>query len=157
MFTEDEQWDHNYKFFVIDKYGKIAQFEHVGFRLLPQKIAKSKENWDRLFNYFRNLNKITEKYEICPDLDKHLDKDNVKNIELYVQDVSQVSLKGLYSYDSYDYGFAERPYFRVTIPKNELALDDLPEEIKNILKDLRLDKISFAETSLIPEKIVSRL
>ncbi|MEZ5427999.1 MAG: hypothetical protein R2747_17135 [Pyrinomonadaceae bacterium] len=156
-FTEEEQWDHNYDVFVVDKYGKLGHLSHVGWRLLPPSIGKSKERWQKTRDFFNKIPNKVDSYKICPDLKIHLDRSSIINMESYLKIYGGMSSKGLFSYDSYDFSFVERPYFRVTIPKNELILDDLPDEIKGILKDLKLNEISFAETSLIPEVIVKEL
>lgn len=156
-FTKDEQWDHNYDLFIADSSGRIGHLSHVGFRLLPPSIAKSKENWKTLFDYFNNLLVETNNYIICHELSKHLNDNFLGSFDEYLEPSAKMSSRGLYSYDSYDYSSNERPYFRVTIPKNELILDDLPQDIRNILENLRTNEINFAQDSLIPEKIISKL
>lgn len=156
-FTQDEQWDHNYELYLIDKDGKLGRFDHVGWRFLPPTIAKSKENWQRITKFFENTNSVEEDYVICPDLLKHLDMQNVVNYDKYIKLYGRISSKGLYSYDSYDFSFKERPYFRVTLPKKELFFEDLPQEIREILNDLRMPEISFPQNSLIREKIVAEI
>jgi hypothetical protein len=156
-FTKDEQWDHNYEIFLVDKDGRLGRFDHVGWRLLPPTIAKSKEDWERVVAYFDSLETEAENYNICPDLLKHLDINNVVNFDEYVKVYGEISSKGLYSYDSYGDSFKERPYFRVTFPKSELFLEDLPKEIGNILEDLKMFEVSFADKSLISEEIVRKL
>jgi hypothetical protein len=156
-FTEFDQWENDYELYVIDNRERIGRLCHFGWRLLPPSIAKSKENWEKVADYFLNLPIAKVDYSVCPDLNKHLDHENLLDYDEYVKFFGEISSKGIYTYDSYNLGFKERPYFRVTIPNVELTLDDLPEEIKNILEELMLYEISFAETSLIPEELVSKL
>lgn len=156
-FTENEQWESDYNLFLIDNQGEIALLCHVGWRLLPPTIAKSKENLEKVEDYFLHLTTSKENYTVCPDLKKHLDTKTIADYGRYVYYFGDISSKGIYTYDSYDFSLAERPYYRVTIPKKALTLNDLPEEIKSILEDLKLDDFSFGETSLIPEDIVSKL
>lgn len=155
-FTKEEQWANDYDFFIVDSKGKIGRLCHFGWRLLPPTIATSVENLETVENYFLNLSKSTT-FTKCPELLNNLDKTTIDDFARYVNYFGELSSKGLYSYDSYNDTYDKRPYFRVTIPAKELTLDELPDEIKDILSELRLNEISFAETSLIPEEIVSRL
>jgi hypothetical protein len=156
-FSKAEQWDNDYDLYFVDKNGKIGLFCHDGWRLLPPSIAQSKENWQTVCDYFENLESNHQRYDVCPELDKHLNKNSVASIYQYTDYFGKISSKGLYCYDTYDFSRKERPYYRVSIPKVEFNFDDLPQEIKNILKDLRLAEISFAEDSIIPEKLVAEL
>lgn len=156
-FTKDEQWDYNYDLFAVDMNGKIGHFSHVGFRLLPPSIAKSKEKWEHLFNYFSNLQIRESTYQICPDLRRHLNNNFLGNLDQYLKPSIEMSLRGLYSYDSYDDSRKNRPYFRVTIPKNELNMDHLPGDIKDILESLIMNNINFAQNSLILEEVMAKL
>lgn len=156
-FTETEQWENDFNLFFIDKYGKVALLCHVGWRLLPPTIAKSKEDLEKIENYLLSLTYSKEDYSVCPDLKNHLNTNSIQDYGKYVYYFGEISSKGIYTYDSYDSNFEERPYYRVTLPKQELNFEQLPEEIKNILEALRLDNVSFAETSLIPEELIKVL
>lgn len=156
-FTEYEQWDHNYEFYLLDKDGRLGRFDHFGWRLLPPTIAKSKENLDKVAHYFKNLHSKQQRFKVCPDLLKHLNMRTVISFEDYLNCYSGISSKGLYSYDSYDFSAKERPYFRVTLPIKELLFEDLPQEIREILNDLRIPEISFFQDSLIREEFVAKL
>lgn len=156
FFTENEQWDNDYNIFLIDNQNRIALLCHDGFRLLPPTIVKSKENLEKVDNYF-NLHKKIGSYRTCPDLKDHLDIKTISSYEKYLSYFGEFSSKGIYTYDTYDFSYTNRPYFRVTIPENKLILSDLPEDIISILEPLRLDELSFENTSIIDEKIVSEL
>jgi hypothetical protein len=155
-FTEDEQWDSDLDWFAIDRDGKIGHFTSVGWRLLPPSIASSKENLGKIFDYFDQM-EIKNGYLVCPNLQTHLAKLSIDTFDKYVRSFAEMSSRGLYSYDSYDYSHDNRPYFRVTIPKSELRLDDLPQDIKDILENLGMNEISFAEDSVIPEELTNKL
>lgn len=157
VFTKDEQWDNDYDLFVIDNKGKIGRLCHFGERLLPPTIAKSRENLEKVEDHFVNLPDLKSGFIKCPDLLTHLDMANVGDFARYVYYFGEVSSRGLYTYDSYGPSYHKGRYFRVTIPKTELSINDLPVEIKNILEELRLDSICFAEDSLIPEDVVRNL
>ena len=156
-FTKVEQWEHDYDLFMADPDGRIAHFSHFGFRLLPPSIAKSKENWRQLKTFFHSLPLSREDYFICPDLQKHLPEKSILDFEGYIKPSAEMSQRGLYSFDSYDFSFDERPYYRVTNPKIELRINNLPEEIQILLEELTLYGINFSETSLISEEIVKNL
>ena len=156
-FTRDEQWDHNYDLFIADSDGRIGHFSHIGFRLLPPSIARSKESWERLFNYFDNLPAVKNDYWVCPDLSIHLNNNYLGDFDEYLEPSAKMSSRGLYSFDSYDYSLKERPYFRVTIPKNELRFSNLPKEIKQVMTVIKSNEISFAHNSVISENIISTL
>lgn len=80
----------------------------------------------------------------------------IQNIYGYSEGDAQVSKKGLYSYDSPP-AYTKRPYIRVTLPKNELKLNDLPENIKDIIKVFKFNSINFAQDSEIPEDVINTL
>jgi hypothetical protein len=156
-FNEFEQLDYDLDWFAVDKDGKVGHFTTGGFQFLPPSVAKSKENLEEVSDFVKGLVIIEGNYATCPDLLKHLDIKTVVSFEKYIKLFSEMSSKGLYSYDSYSFDYQQRPYFRVTIPQTELLLDDLPQNIKNILEELRMPEISFAEKSFISEEIVSKL
>lgn len=156
-FSEAEQWENDHDIYLVDRNGKIGLFCHVGWRLLPPTVARSKENLQKVCDYFENIKSNQQKYDVCPDLDKHLEKNSVSSMFQYKDYFGKISLKGLYCYDSYDYSREERPYYRVSIPKVELIFEDLPQEIKSILKNLKLNDFSFTTDSLIPEKFIAEL
>ena len=156
-FTEEEQWSSDLDWFAIDKHGKIVHFTSVGWRLLPPSIAESKENLEKVFDYFDKLNFSENHFEICPDLQNHLVKDKIVDFDRYKKSFAAMASRGLYSYDSYGQSHKERPYFRVAIPKRELTLNDLPQDIKSIIESLKILEVSFAENPLISEEIVDKL
>lgn len=180
-FDEDEQLCSDLDWYAIDRDGRIGQFATAGHRLLPISFASNKEVTEKLSAYFENYPFKFGNYIICPDLKRNNLKFTNSNIstktgikiideklrdQLFdemIQDERQLgffrnmSSKGLYTYDSNSFEYSSLNYFRVALPKKELKLDDLPQDIKFILQDLRLSEISFAENSLISEKITDNL
>lgn len=125
--------------------------------VVTANIAKSKENWKKVSEYFENLQINYENYEVCSDLLKYLDLKSVVNFEEYIKFYGEISSKGIYSYDSYDFSKQERPYFKVTIPQNDLLFENLPQDIKAILEDLKLPETNFAKHSLISDEVIYNL
>lgn len=180
-FTKEEQEVSNLDWYAIDRDGRIGQFATAGHRLLPPSFASNKEMTEKLSAYFESHPFKFGNYTICPDLKKNnlkftnskiSTKTGIKTIDekmrnqLFdemIQDGKQLgffrnmSSKGLYTYDSNSFEYPSLHYFRVALPKKELRLEDLPEDLKFILRDLRLFEINFAESSLISEKITDKL
>lgn len=157
-FTEDEQWHSDLDWYAVDKDGNIGQFLTGGHRLLPSSFASNKEVSEKLSHYFDNLPFTDKDFVYCPNLEKNMRELEANQINEHFMPFSQkMASRGLYSYDSDGDTYKNRPYFRVTIPKKALTLADLPKEIRGILENLRMNEISFAEDSLIPEEITNKL
>lgn len=155
-FTQLEQYYSDLDWFAVDKDGKIGHFTTGGNKLLPPTIAKSKETWRKLLNYFEKIELIHD-VEKSPDLDKHLSQISFKSLDKFLESYKLMSSKGLYSFNCYPSNFDKRPYFLVTIPKVELTFEKLPNEIRLILQKQRLNDISFDKTYLIQEEVLRTL
>ena len=155
-FSEQEQYYSDLDWFAADKDDKIGHFTTGGDKSLPPAIAKSKENWKKLLDYFVKIEPV-HNFEMSPDLDKHLSQLSFKSLDKFLKCYKQMSSRGLYSFNSYPSNFDKRPYFLVTIPKIELTFEKLPEEIRLILEKQRFDDISFAKTFIIQEKVTEYL
>jgi hypothetical protein len=158
-FTENEQKDFDLSWYAIDADGKIAHFLTGGFRLLPPSIAKSKENLEKLDNYFNDLPDLQEaNFVVCPYLKSRLDESDLPlGWNGYIKLFAEMSAKGLYAYD-YPYNPGKgHPFIRVTTPKKQLTIEDLPDEIKNLLVTLRLSEIKFSRSDSIPEAVTKHL
>lgn len=180
-FDEDEQLYSDLDWYAVDRDGRIGQFSTAGHRLLPPSFASNKEMTEKLSEYFERLPFKYGNYIICHDFKRNnlkftnskiSTKTGIKIIDekmrnqLFdemIQDEKQLgffrnmSSRGLYTYDSNSFEYSSLNYFRVTIPKNELKFDDLSQEIKSLLENLRLSEISFAKDSLISENITDSL
>lgn len=156
-FTEIEQEVTDLTWYAIDAEGRIGHFTTGGSMLLPPSITESKEVLERINTYFCTLPIFRESnYVVCPDLTTHIDKRLITDMNGYVKPSAEMSARGLYSYDNHPTS-NERPYFRVTIPKTELQLKNLPEDIKSILQSLRMNEINFAQDSVITKEITDKL
>ncbi len=156
-FTEDEQWYSDLDCFAVDKNGRIGHFTSVGWRLLPPTIAKNKEDWQTVLDYFKSLPKQQNSYTICPKLQRHIDKKSIGSLTGYIKPSAEMSSRGLYAFDSYEDSYDERPYFRVTLPNNELSFENLPDKIKEILKRQKFDDVNFIEDTVISEERTNQL
>ena len=180
-FDKDEQLYSDLDWYAIDRDGRIGQFATAGHRLMPPSFAANKEMTEKLSAYFENHPYKFGNYTICPDFKKNnlkftaskiSTKTGIKVIDEKMRNqlfdemigderqlgfFKKMSSKGLYTYDSNSFEYPSLNYFRVALPKEELKLDDLPQDIKFILQDLRLSEISFVESSLISEKITDVL
>lgn len=153
--TYDEQWYDDLDWFAVDQDGRLGHFATAGFRLLPPAVAANKENWQALCNYFNQLPAVRG-YRISPELDKQIAPSKASD-EKYLSSFAEMSARGLYSYDTFDYTRHERPYFRVTIPEVELKLEDLPPEIASILRELQFNDLSFIDACVIADERAERL
>ncbi len=156
-FSEQEQIYSDLDWFAIDKGNRIAHFTTVGGRLLPPTVAESKEELEMLFNYFSSLPIEINAFESCPTLQKSIETVSIPDFDQYIDSFAKMSMRGLYSFDSYDTSSSERPYFQVTCPQNELLLESLPEKIQIILNHLKFYEISFAETFIISNELANSL
>lgn len=183
-FTEDEQWHSDLDWYAIDRDGRIGQFLTAGNRLLPPSFASNKEMTEQLSDYFENLAFEKNSFIICPNFKKNslthkgtriltetgtlVDvSENMSNklIDDWIAKTDELShfgmrmaSGGLYSYDSNTMTHQNfRDYFRFALPKTELRLNDLPQDIRAILESLRMPEVSFADSSLIPTEITDSL
>ena len=167
-FEDDEQWYSDLDWYAIDRNESIGQFSTAGHRLLPPSFASNKEMTEKLSNYFESLTFGDKNFLICPDLKKNAcafkDMTNISfEAAMQINDTSKhfakrMASRGLFSYDSNTmWSPDDRTYFRFAIPKQELKLDELPQDIKIILERFRLVKVSFAEDTLISEEITDKL
>ena len=112
-FTEDEQWHNDLDWFAVDKDGRIGHFANVGHRLLPPGIGKSREDLSLLVSYFEAI-EPSNGFSLCPHLQSQLKLIKINNFAAYIKSFSEMSKRGLFSYDSFDWTHKERPFYRVT-------------------------------------------
>lgn len=131
MYTEIEQQTLDIDWFFTDE-------NHIGFVAsgagkLPETVAQSSENNEKLISYFRNLPEISD-VVINPELDSLLVKIFGNGAdERYLQDFVTMTKKGLYSFDKTNLNnFLDPHYHLVTSPKTPLRLKELPHHILDI-------------------------
>lgn len=181
-FTEFEQWEFDLDWYAIDRDGRIGQFLTGGHRFLPPSFSSNKEMTEILSNYFENLPFERNSYLICPDFkknDRTHENSRVLNEKGILVDVDEqmrnkwqdeliaksdesndfglrMASRGLYFYDSNTMTNADfKDYVRFALPKKELRLENVPQEIRRILENLRMSEIDISKDSLITEEFVA--
>ncbi|MDH6252956.1 hypothetical protein M2347_002683 [Chryseobacterium sp. H1D6B] len=132
MITEIEQQTLDVDWFLTD--GKHISLMASGGGQLPDSVAVSAENNEKLRIYFRNLPEISDVI-IDPELDNLLLKrlGSVAD-ERYLSDYVSMTKKGLYSFDkSISADFLDPGYHLVAKPVKPLTIYDLPQDISAIL------------------------
>jgi len=109
-------------------------FVASGAGKLPETVAKSSENNEKLISYFRDLPEISD-VVINPKLDSLLVKIFGSGAdERYLQDFVSMTKKGLYSFDKTNLNnFLDYDYHLLASPMKPLTLNDLPQNILDIL------------------------
>ena len=154
-FTYEEQWTMDIAWYGLDANGKIGHFTTGGEKMLPRNVAESKETLKKLNDFFENLQvNHKDNFLICPDIKNKLNERLVLNMGGYVTNWAQMSSKGLYTFDSPIEFDENRPYYRLTIPKRELNVEELPTEIKTILKNFTLRAADFVHDSTITNNMI---
>ncbi len=132
MYTEIEQQTLDIDWFFTDE-------NHIGFIAsgagkLPEAVAKSSENNEKLISYFRGLPEISD-VVINPELDSLLVKIFGNGAdERYLQDFVSMTKKGLYTFDkTHLNNFLNDDYHLIASPMKPLTLKDLPQNILDIL------------------------
>jgi len=132
MYTEIEQETLDIDWFFTD--GEHIGFVASGGGKLPEVIAGSSENNQKLISYFRSLRDISTTV-INPNLDSLLYEVFGNGAdERYLRDFLLMTRKGLYSFDkTYLNSFFDSNYHLVAIPSTPLTLEELPRDIFEIL------------------------
>ncbi|MCO6548944.1 MAG: hypothetical protein J6583_14410 [Gilliamella sp.] len=117
----------------------LAHFTSGGTCAVPEKIRKSKINYDKLFDYFDNLDnhcKIDIIESHLPDFTEY-GGFFFKNIEerkkAYLRSFVEAASKGLFSYNI---DFETNTYFLVAKPITPLTLLELPMDVRHIIHKL---------------------
>lgn len=131
---EDLEW------YAIDENNNIAFFTSGGFGYVPEFICKSRENLDIVSSYFDALDNNFTKAEVIDGAFDDYPKDEFK------EDCINISEKGLFCYDVSD--DVEGEYKLLCRPINMIKLSDLPKEIQDILRQYKLQGVSFSENNI---------
>lgn len=132
MYTEIEQQTLDIDWFFTN--GKYIGFTASGAGKLPESVAKSSENNEKLGSYFRNLSETSD-IIVNHELDALLIGIWVTGAdERYLQDFISMTKRGFYSFDKNNLNnFLNYDYHLVTSPTNPLIIDDLPKDIVGII------------------------
>lgn len=129
---EDIMW------FGIDNQNHIFECTSAGCANVPEFVCQSKENTGALIAFFMDeLDEFTQ----AKLLVEYADTNQLLN------DCIQLSRKGIYCFDIYKEN--ERQYAKIVEPVEPLNYDTLPQKIKDIFVDNRVD------IDVMKEKIIS--
>jgi len=111
--------------FGIDSNGYILAFTSGGCGCVPEFVCRSKEETNKLEEFFFHELVFSSDSIIDPSLCNIADYD----------DIIQLSKNGIFVYDvSFEEGYGNK-YSIVSHPSNPLHIDSLPDNIKLILND----------------------
>lgn len=121
---EDIMW------FGIDKNGYIFECTSAGCGNVPEFVCKSFEEMNELVEYFIDKLEISTKEKIVTKYDEE---------NQLVKDCIELARKGVYCYDFCEEKDHINEYKKVTEPLKPIHYNDLPQNIKDIMKDHRVD------------------
>ena len=130
---EDIMW------FGVDKTGAIFECTTGGIGNVPEFVCKSKETNELLCKFFiESLSTTTEANLLC-DYDEEND---------LLKDCISLAQKGIYCFDISEDEKYEGDYIKISVPKNPINLESLPERIKELMKD-RIVNEDISEVNLL--------
>jgi hypothetical protein len=126
----DQDWD----WFAVDPEGRLGHFTTAGQIPLPETVKQDKEAALRLIEYFfkeapKNFSyTVRPKNEFGPEgWEEEADRDR------YLSDFVAMASTGLFSYNRRLHSYSE-DYFLVAAPNEPLLADQLPPEIRDLVK-----------------------
>lgn len=129
---EDIMW------FGIDNHNHIFECTSAGCGNVPEFVCRSKENTEKLLNFFMNeLDEFTEEKILV----------EYKDTNPLLEDCIHLSRKGIYCYDIYEDD--EQRYIKIAEPLKPLEFDNLPLPIKGIFENSRVN------TDVMTDKFIS--
>lgn len=136
--TEIDLQCNDIMWFGIDKQNHLFECTSAGCGNVPEFVCKSKEDEEFLSDYFlENLEESTQ--------EKLLVEYNDKNQLL--KDCIRLSRKGIYCFDIFEED--EKKYVKLVEPLEPISYNDLPQNIKDRMRDNRMD------VDVAKEKIIS--
>ncbi|PIT45898.1 hypothetical protein [Snodgrassella alvi] len=141
--NSDDGW-HGWDIWDLDWYAVfnnnyLAHFTSGGTCAVPKKIRKSKINYDKLFDYFDNLDnhcKVDIIKSNLPDFTEpgaFLSRNLEERKKDYLHSFVGAATKGLFSYNI---DFETNTYFLVAKPTTPLTLLELPMDVRHIIYKL---------------------
>lgn len=119
---EDIMW------FGVDNRNHIFECTSAGYGNVPEFVCQSRENTEALSMYFMDeLDRFT-------DTKLFVKYDETNQL---LSDCIQLSCKGIYCFDICEED--EQQYTKITEPLEPLSYDVLPQKIRDILADNRVD------------------
>lgn len=129
---EDIMW------FGIDSHNHIFACTSAGRGNVPEFVCKSKEATEKMLEFFMDeLNEFTEEKLLVEYV----------NTNQLLKDCIRLSRKGIYCFDIYREN--EQQYVKIAEPIRLLDYDELPQRIKDVFSDNRVD------VDVMTQKIIS--
>jgi hypothetical protein len=133
---EVEQESTDFDWFAVDEQGHLAHFATAGFKHLPATVTLSAEDLAVVTDYFHNRAPIFSGHQVNPDIG--CDRSDWKGEAAearYLSSFVEMAGRGLYSYDIETYVKPMTAYFCVAIPTRPLSIEDLPQEVRVIVRN----------------------
>lgn len=127
---EDIEW------YGVDETGKIGLFMSGGSLAVPSSICKSRENLEKVCDYFNNFNRLISN---CVDINNKI----VYPRKEFITECKLTSQKGIYCFDISDDDNLNNQYYFISKPETPLFIDELPLEIKTIMLEYRILGVNF--------------
>ncbi|MBE4948327.1 hypothetical protein [Chryseobacterium culicis] len=153
MYTEIEQQALDIDWFFTD--GKYIGFVASVGGKLPETVANSSVNNEKLVSYFRGLSKTSDAI-VNPSLEDLLTKIFGSGVdERYLRDFIYFTQRGLYSFDkTYLNDFIDNQYHLVATPIKPLEISDLPSDILDLLIQIKIEDTIHLISDLDTSKII---
>jgi len=138
-------WD----WFAVDPQGRLGHFTTAGMRPLPKTVKQDREAALKLIDYFFEKAPKSVPHTVCPEVEKEAGGwKNDSARDWYLKDFILMASAGLFSHNTHVSGPSE-DYFTVACPTIPLLIDQLPPEIRDLVKRIE-SPFSFAESVHIP-------
>ena len=135
-FTEIDLQCEDIMWFGIDKNGIVFECTSGGVGCVPKFVCESKENTAILEKFFlQELKETTQGTLLTADTDSPLSQDGLS-----------LSKKGVFCFDVAIDDGRPNEYKKIAIPHHPIGLSDLPNKIKNIMRNHIVDVDVASET-----------
>ena len=154
MIAPDDEPFFDLDWFALDAQGAVGHFTTGGCGGLPRSVAASREDLDRLRDYFLSLPE-TGAAILNPNRASSLPlfRPRAPDPAAQLRPWTATAARGLYAYDYVeDRRRRPRPYAQVARPELPLHADELPDEIRSILERTVLRDVVFASDDVIALK-----
>jgi len=143
--TETECSYLDVEWYGVDQRGQIAVFCSGGAGDLPEFVCEDAERTDQLAEYFGGISAVSE----CRLL--HEKGEQARQV------AQEFSEKGLFYFDADDQSDPRmanlQPFYtKVSVPLRPLAFDELPEQVKALLRYNLLEVNDFSQVDVITVK-----
>ena len=152
MIRPDDEPTLDLDWFALDAQGAVAHFTTGGCGGLPRSVAASREDVDRLRDFFLALPE-TGAAILNPNRASSLPlfRPRAPDPAAQLRPWTATAARGLYAYDFVeDRRRRPRPYAQVARPELPLHADELPAEIRAVLQRTVLGDVVFASDDVIP-------